>query len=168
MPCSARQRRLHAGHRLARRAQRPLTTTTPPARDPPMPPLLRSAAPVHTRAIMSERPFYSWQEKRNASMVREETTVLIANHAFSRFCLHAYRWFKQMGDDYHSEDAFKFRRGQTPKFRPFWHTRAVIGHGAARAVAQRAKVAGHTLRRPRAAPNVRDALLFPATVPSVV
>ena len=49
-----------------------------------------------------------------------------------------------------------------------WDTRAVIGHGAARAVAQRAKVAGHTLRRPRAAPNVRDALLFPATVPSVV
>ena len=69
------------------------------------------------------------------------------------------RWFKQMGDDYHSEDAFKFRRGQY-----FWHTRAVIGHGAARAVAQRAKVAGHTLHRPRAAPNVRDALLFPATV----
>ena len=36
----------------------------------------------------------------------------------------------------------------------------------------RAKVAGHTLRRPRAAPNARDALLFPATVvvtvPSVV
>ena len=50
----------------------------------------------------------------------------------------------------------------------FWHARAVIGHSAARAVAQRAKVAGHTLRRPRAAPNVRDALLFPATVPSVV
>jgi len=22
------------------------------------------------------------------------------------------RWFKQMGDDYHSEDTFKFRRGQ--------------------------------------------------------
>jgi len=36
------------------------------------------------------------------------------------------------------------------------------------AVAQRAKVAGHTLRRPRAAPDVRDALLFPTTVPSVV
>jgi len=35
-------------------------------------------------------------------------------------------------------------------------------------VAQRAKVAGHTLRRPRTTPNVRDALLFPATVPSVV
>ena len=52
------------------------------------------------------------------------------------------------------------------------HSRAVIGHGAARAVARRAKVAGHTLRRPRAAPNARDALLFPATVvvtvPSVV
>jgi hypothetical protein len=46
------------------------------------------------------------------------------------------------------------------------HTRAVIGHGAARAVAQSAKVAGHTLRRPCAAPNARDALLFPATVPS--
>ena len=77
------------------------------------------------------------------------------------------RWFKQMGDDYHSEchseDAFEFRRGQY-----FWHTRAVIGHGAARAVAQRAKVAGHTLRRPRTSPKVRDALLFPATVPSVV
>ena len=37
--------------------------------------------------------------------------------------------------------------------RDFWHTRAVIGHGAARAVAQRAKVARHTLRRPRAPPN---------------
>jgi hypothetical protein len=31
-----------------------------------------------------------------------------------------------------------------------------------------AKVAGHTLRRPRAPPNVRDALLFPATIPSLV
>jgi len=39
----------------------------------------------------------------------------------------------------------------------FWHTRAVIGHVAARAFAQRAKVDGHILRRPRAAPNVRDA-----------
>jgi hypothetical protein len=38
------------------------------------------------------------------------------------------------------------------------------GNTAARAVAQRAKVAGHTLHRPRAAPNVRDALLVPATV----
>ena len=73
------------------------------------------------------------------------------------------RWFKQMGDDYHSEVFFNFRRGQY-----FWHTRAVIGHGAARAVAQCAKVAGHTLRRPRASSNVRGALLFPATVPSVV
>ena len=53
------------------------------------------------------------------------------------------------------------RRGQY-----FWHTRAAIGHGAAVAVAQRARVAGHTLRRPRAPPNARDALLFPATVPS--
>ena len=70
------------------------------------------------------------------------------------------RWFKDMGDDHHSEDAFKFRRGH------FWHTRAAIGHGAAVAVAQRARVAGHTLRRPRAPPNARDALLFPATVPS--
>ena len=66
-----------------------------------------------------------------------------------------------IGDDHHSEDAFKFRRGQY-----FWHTRAAIGHGAAVAVAQRARVAGHTLRRPRAPPNARDALLFPATVPS--
>ena len=33
-------------------------------------------------------------------------------------------------------------------------------------VAQRARVAGHTLRRPRVTPNARDALLFPATVPS--
>ena len=71
------------------------------------------------------------------------------------------RWFKDVGDDHHSEDAFKFRRGQY-----FWHTRAAIGHGAAVAVAQRARVAGHTLRRPRAPPNARDALLFPATVPS--
>jgi len=77
------------------------------------------------------------------------------------------RWLKQMGDDYHSEDAFKFRRDSSFAG-VFWHTRAGIGHGAARAVAQRAKVAGHTLRRPRAARNVRDALLFPATVPSVV
>ena len=70
------------------------------------------------------------------------------------------RWGTTTSD---SEDAFKFRRGQY-----FWHTPAVIGHGADRAVAQRAKVAGHTLRRPRAAPNVRDALLCPATEPSVV
>ena len=71
------------------------------------------------------------------------------------------RWFTDVGDDHHSADAFKFRRGQY-----FWHTRAAIGHGAAVAVAQRARVAGHTLRRPRVPPNARDALLFPATVPS--
>ena len=71
------------------------------------------------------------------------------------------RWFTDVGDDHHSADAFKFRRGQY-----FWHTRAAIGHGAAVAVAQRAWVAGHTLRRPRVPPNARDALLFPATVPS--
>ena len=47
-----------------------------------------------------------------------------------------------------------------------WHTRAAIGHGAAVAVAQRARVAGHTLRRSRVTANARDALLFPATVPS--
>ena len=70
------------------------------------------------------------------------------------------RWFKDMGDYHHSEDAFKFRWGQY-----FLHTRAAIGHGAAVAVARRARVAGHTLRRPRAPPNARDALLFPATVP---
>ena len=69
------------------------------------------------------------------------------------------RWFTDVGDDHHSADAFKFRRGQY-----FWHTRAVIGHGAAVAVAQRAWVAGHTLRRPRVPPNARDELLFPATV----
>jgi len=77
--------------------------------------------------------------------------------------LRTERWFKQMGDDSYNEDAFKFRRSQY-----FWHTRAVICHSASRAVAQRAKVAGHTWRRPRAAPNARDVLLFPATVPSVV
>ena len=55
---------------------------------------------------------------------------------------------EQMGDDYHSEDAFKFRRGQY-----FWHTRAVIGHGAAGAVAQRAKVAGHTFAPPPCRPQ---------------
>ena len=37
------------------------------------------------------------------------------------------RWFKDVGDDHHSADAFKFRRGQY-----FWHTRAAIGHGATR------------------------------------
>ena len=55
----------------------------------------------------------------------------------------------------------KFRRGQY-----FWHTRAMIGHAAARAVAQRVKVAEHTLHRHRALPHTRDDLAFPATLPS--
>ena len=36
----------------------------------------------------------------------------------------------------------------------------------ARAVAQRAQVAGRSLRRPRAPPHTSDALIFPATVPA--
>jgi hypothetical protein len=44
--------------------------------------------------------------------------------------------------------AAKFRRGQC-----FWHTCAAIGHAAARAAAQRVRVAEHTLRRSRAGPH---------------
>ena len=36
------------------------------------------------------------------------------------------RWFAQLGDDHSSDEAFKFRRGQS-----FWHSRATIGHAAA-------------------------------------
>ena len=70
---------------------------------------------------------------------------------------------RQHSNDKPSEDAFEFRRGQY-----FWHTRAAIGHAAARAVAQRVHVAEHTLRRHRAPPNAHDDLAFPATVPSGV
>jgi len=41
----------------------------------------------------------------------------------------------------------------------FWHTHAAIDHVAC-AVPRHAQVAEHTLRRPRAPPNMRDALLF--------
>ena len=64
-------------------------------------------------------------------------------------------------NDEPSEEAFKFRRGQY-----FWHTRAMIGQAAARAVAQRVQVAEHTLRRHRILPHTQDDLAFPATLPS--
>ena len=44
----------------------------------------------------------------------------------------------------------------------------LIGHAAARAVAQRVHVAEHTLRRHRAPPTTKDNLVFLATVPSRV
>ena len=70
-------------------------------------------------------------------------------------------WFSRHSNGEPSEEAFKFRRGQY-----FWHTRAMIGQAAARAVAQRVQVAEHTLRRHRALPHTRDDLAFPATLPS--
>ena len=57
-----------------------------------------------------------------------------------------------------SEEAFKFRRGQY-----FWHTRAAIGHATALAVACRARVAGHALRRNRPRLHTQDDLLYPPT-----
>jgi len=70
-------------------------------------------------------------------------------------------WFARHSNDEPSEEAFKFRRGQY-----FWHTRAMIGQAAARAVAQRVQVAEHTLRRHRVHPHTQDDLAFPATLPS--
>jgi hypothetical protein len=68
------------------------------------------------------------------------------------------RWFKDMGDDYHSEDAFKFRRGQLAHSRRHWPRCSRCG---------RSEGAGR--RAPCVAPApppTRDALLFPATIPS--
>ena len=59
-----------------------------------------------------------------------------------------------------SEEAFKFRRGQY-----FWHTRAAIGHATALAVARRARVAEHALRRNRPRLHTQDDLLYPPTAP---
>jgi len=70
-------------------------------------------------------------------------------------------WFTRHSNDEPSEEAFKFRRRQY-----FWHTRAMIGQAAARAVAQRVQVAEHTLRRHRVHPHTQDDLAFPATLPS--
>jgi len=47
----------------------------------------------------------------------------------------------------------------------FWHTRAAIGHAAARVVAQRVHLAEYTLRRFCAAPHTQDDLLFPPSAP---
>ena len=69
------------------------------------------------------------------------------------------RWFAQLGPHDPSDEAFKFRRG------PFWHTRAAIGHATALAVARRARVAEHTLRRTRVCPHTHDDLLYPPTAP---
>ena len=57
------------------------------------------------------------------------------------------------------------------KHQYFWHTRAMIGQAAARAVAQRVQVAEHTLRRHRVhpqskKPHTQDDLAFPTTLPS--
>ena len=60
------------------------------------------------------------------------------------------RWFERLGYD-PSEEDFKFRRGQY-----FWHTRAAIGHATALAVARRARIAEHTLRRNRAGLHTQD------------
>ena len=62
-----------------------------------------------------------------------------------------------------SDEVFKFRRGQY-----FWHTRAAIGHATALAVARRARVAEHTLRRTRAGPHTQDDLLYPPTAPVAI
>jgi len=70
-------------------------------------------------------------------------------------------WFRRHSNDEPSEEAFTFRRGQY-----FWHTRAMIGQAAARAVAQRVQVAEHTLRRHRVHLPTQDDLAFPATLPS--
>jgi len=70
-------------------------------------------------------------------------------------------WFSRHSNDEPSEEAFKFRRGQY-----FWHTRAMIGQAAARAVDQRVQVAEHTLRRHRVHPHTQDNLAFPTTLPS--
>ena len=69
------------------------------------------------------------------------------------------RWFEQLGYE-PSEEAFKFRRGQY-----FWHTRAAIGHATALAVARRARVAEHALRRNRPRLHTHDDLLYPPTAP---
>ena len=48
----------------------------------------------------------------------------------------------------------------------FWHTRAAIGHATALAVARRARVAEHALRRTRVCPRAHDDdLLYPPTHP---
>ena len=60
------------------------------------------------------------------------------------------RWFEQLGYE-PSAEAFKFRRGQY-----FWHTRSAIGHATALAVARRARVAEHALRRTRVCPRAHD------------
>ena len=54
---------------------------------------------------------------------------------------HTKGWFERLGYE-PREEAFKFSRGQY-----FWHTRAAIGHATALAVARRACVAEHALRR---------------------
>ena len=70
------------------------------------------------------------------------------------------RWFESLGYE-PSEEAFKFRRGQY-----FWHTRAAIGHATALAVARRARVAEHALRRTRVCPRAyADDPLYPPTHP---
>ena len=75
------------------------------------------------------------------------------------------RWFEQLGPHDPSDEAFKFRRGQY-----FWHTRAAIGHATALAVARRARVAEHTLRRTHAGPHTQDdlPLLYPPTAPVAI
>ena len=73
------------------------------------------------------------------------------------------RWFEQLGPHGPSAEAFKFRRGQY-----FWHTRAAIGHATALAVARRARVAEHTLRRTRVCPHTDDDLLYPPTAPVAI
>ena len=72
------------------------------------------------------------------------------------------RWFEMLGSN-PSDEAFKLRRGQY-----FWHTRAAIGHATALAVARRARVAEHTLRRTRAGPHTQDDLLYPTTAPVAI
>ena len=94
---------------------------------------------------------------------------LWARHAaeFLRFLyilahLRTKRWFERLGYE-PSDEAFKFRRGQY-----FWHTRAAIGHATALAVARRARVAEHTLRRNRAGLHPQDDLLHPYTAPVAI
>jgi hypothetical protein len=76
------------------------------------------------------------------------------SHCLTLVCW-TVRWFAQSGDDHPSDEAFKFCRGQY-----FWNTRAAIGHATACAVAQRAHVAEHTMRRSRTGTHTQDDLLY--------
>ena len=79
-------------------------------------------------------------------------------------------WFERLGPHDPSDEAFKFRRGQC-----FWHTRVIkviitraVGHATALAVARRARVAEHTLRRASAGPHTQHDPLYQPTAPVAI